>query len=297
VGAYALCQRHLELATRQRPHVWRAQVVAIGVLVALVIVASLIGTVLGQGLEGTPLVLVGLVIAIVPAVAWMTLFYREDRVEPEPRTYVVAVFALGALLAAGVGVPLLRDVLTLGRWSTGSLPVQLVASILGTGLVEAALVYAAVRVSVYSTSEFDEATDGIIYGTAAGLGYATVLNISLILNAGGAVLSFASIHVVLTALLLAGAGGVIGHFMSGQKLQDRPAWWSAAGVAIAAALLGLYATVRSVVSGGTAAVSGVLIGPWIGLVIAIVLAGGVYAVLTRIVRRDIAAALSTGGAQ
>jgi hypothetical protein len=33
------------------------------------------------------------------------------------------------------------------------------------------------------------------------------------------------------------------------------------------------------------------------LVIAIVLAGGVYAVLTRIVRRDIAAALSTGGAQ
>jgi RsiW-degrading membrane proteinase PrsW (M82 family) len=253
--------------------------------------------VLGQGLAGTPLVLLGLVIAIVPAVAWMTLFYREDRVEPEPRTYVIAVFALGALLAAGVGVPLLRDVLTLGRWSSDSLPVQLAASILGTGLVEAALVYAAVRVSVYGTSEFDEATDGIIYGTAAGLGYATVLNVSLILNAGGAVLSFASIHVVLTALLLAGAGGVIGHFMSGQKLRDRPAWWSAAGVAIGAVLLGLYATVRSVVSGGTAAVSGVLIGPWIGLVIAIVLAGGVYAVLTRIVRRDIAAALSTAGAQ
>jgi len=297
LGAYALCQRHYDLATRERPHVWRAQAIAVAILVALVVVATVIGTVAGRSLAGLPLLVIGLVIAVVPAVVWMVLFYREDRVEPEPRTYVLGVAALGALLASGVGIPFLNNVLAIGSWSGDSVIVQLAASILGIGLVEAALVYAAVRVSVYGTSEFDEATDGVIYGTAAGLGYATVLNIALILDSGGAALSYGTISVVLTSLILAGAGGIVGHFLSGQKLRGRPVWWSAAGVLVAAVLLGGYATIRSVVSAGTASVAGILVGPWVGLVIAIILAAAVYAVLTRIVRQEIARASTAGGAQ
>ena len=101
----------------------------------------------------------------------------------------------------------------------------------------------------------------------------------------------------LTSLILAGAGGIVGHFLSGQKLRGRPVWWSAAGVLVAAVLLGGYATIRSVVSAGTASVAGILVGPWVGLVIAIILAAAVYAVLTRIVRQEIARASTAGGAQ
>ena len=297
LGAYALCQLHYDRATRERPHVWRAQAIALAILVAMVVVASILGAAVGRSLTGVPLIVIGLVIAVVPAVVWMVLFYREDRVEPEPRAYVIGVAALGALLASGVGIPFLGNVLAIGSWVGDNVVVQLVASIIGIGLVEAALVYAAVRATVYGTSEFDEATDGIIYGTAAGLGYATVLNIVLILDAGGAALSYASISVVLTSLILAGAGGIVGHFLSGQKLRGRPVWWSAAGVLLAAVLLGAYATVRSFVSSGTMSVAGILIGPWIGLLIAIILAAAVYAALTRIVRAEIARASATGGAQ
>jgi RsiW-degrading membrane proteinase PrsW (M82 family) len=297
VGSYALCDRHFALATRERPHVWRAQLIAIAAMVAVVIVATLVSTIAGRDLAGGPLVLVGLVVALIPAAVWLTLFYREDRVEPEPRRLVLGVFACGALLATAVGIPLLDNVLQLGRWVGTNLPVQVLANICAVGLVPAALVYAAVRTTVYGSSEFDEATDGVIYGTAAGLGYATVLNIGLIVDAGGANLSFASIHVVLTALTVGGVGGLVGYFMSGQKLRSKPAWWSAAGVAMGAVLIGLYVTIRTVVSTGTTSIAGVLAGPWIGLILAVVLAGTITAVLTRTIRSEIARATSIGVAE
>ena len=290
VGTYVLCSRHFELATRERPHVWRTQAVAIAILVGLVVVASLLSALEGSALNGLALLVVGLVIAVVPAAVWLTLFYREDRVEPEPRHLVVGVAVLGGLLAAAVGVPFLDDVLQPGRWAGSNVLVQLAANILGVGLVPAALVYAAVRFSVYGSGEFDEATDGVIYGTAAGLGYATYQNVGVILDAGGASLTFGSIFVVLTALTLAGTGGLVGWFMSGQKLRGKPAWWTAAGVALGAVVLGLYTSIRAMVIGSMVSVAGFLVGPWIGLVLAILLAGGVSYLLTRTIRRDIVAA-------
>ncbi len=297
MGNYALCEHHFALATRERPHVWRTQLIAIGALLALVVVATLVSTFAGQDLAGAPLFVIGLLVALIPAAVWLTLFYREDRVEPEPRRLVVGVFALGAVLAAAVGVPLLGDVLQLGRWVGTNLPVQVFANILAVGLVPAVIIFAAVRTTVYGSSEFDEATDGVIYGTAAGLGYATVLNVGLIVDAGGANLSFASIHVVLTALTVGGVGGLIGFFMSGQKLRSKPVWWSAAGVATGAILIGSYVTIRTVVSTGTATILGVLAGPWVGLILAALLAGAITAVLTRTVRSEIARATTIGVAE
>ncbi len=297
VGSYTLCEHHFSLATRERPHVWRTQAVAIGILLVLAVAATLVSTIAGRDLAGPPLVLIGLLVALVPAVVWLALFYREDRVEPEPRRLVAGVFACGALLAAAVGIPLLENVLQLGRWVGTNLPVQVLANILAVGLVPAALVFAAVRFTVYGSGEFDEATDGVIYGTAAGLGYATVLNVGLIVDAGGANLSFASIHVVLTALTVGGVGGLVGFFMSGQKLRARPVWWSAAGVAMGAVLIGLYVTIRTVVSTGTATFMGVLAGPWVGLILAVILAGSITALLTRTIRVEIARATSTGVAE
>ena len=45
------------------------------------------------------------------------------------------------------------------------------------GFIQEFLIYAALRYTVYYSPEFDERVDGIIYAAAAGLGYATTLNL------------------------------------------------------------------------------------------------------------------------
>jgi protease PrsW len=62
-------------------------------------------------LDGIGLVAAGVVLALVPAAVWLLAFYQQDRLEPEPKHYVLGVFALGALLASAVGQPVIRDFL------------------------------------------------------------------------------------------------------------------------------------------------------------------------------------------
>ena len=128
-------------------------------------------------------------------------FYRRDRLEPEPKGMVIGVFVLGGLVAAAVGIPLIEDWFDVGSWLNLSLLTQIAGNILVIGFVQMTLIYLAVRLSVYQSLEFDEWTDGILYGTAAGLGFATVLNINFIVSSGGADLGLGTIRVSATALV------------------------------------------------------------------------------------------------
>jgi RsiW-degrading membrane proteinase PrsW (M82 family) len=170
----------------------------------------------------------------------------------------------------------------------------LLGGFLVVGITQEFLKYVAMRFSVFEGSEFNERTDGIVYGTAAGLGYATVLNTMYIVGSGGVDLGLASINVTLTALAHAGFGGIIGYFLIGQKLHQRPVWWSAAGVAIAAATNSVFQAVRGVVVSGDLAIGGVLLGPWIGLLLAAAFSAILTLVLFRLNRRG---GLAVAGAE
>lgn len=288
LGAYALCARHYALATRERSGIWRVDLLGLLALVALVVVAQLLNSLVPVGTSPSLLlVLIGVAMALVPAAVWLWLSYRQDRVEPEPRSMVLGVFVLGALVAAAIGIPVVRDVFTPGSWMIGDWLVRLIGGFLVVGMVQSLLKYAVVRFSVYGSAEFDEPTDGILYGTAAGLGYATVLNIDLIIQSGGAALGFAAIQVAVTALAHAAFGGVIGYFISGQRLGAKPIWWSALGIVTAAALTSVFHTVRGLVIAGNASIGGVLIGPWLGLILSALVAGITFVVVIAALRREI----------
>ena len=125
--------------------------------------------------EGVGLVMAGLLLAVVPAVIWLLVFYVQDRLEPEPKRYVLGVFSAGRG-AGGHGRPTVIDnFFQVNAWSGVSLPVKIAADVLIVGALQAFLIYAAVRYTVFRSDEFDEPVDGIIYGAAAGLGYATMI--------------------------------------------------------------------------------------------------------------------------
>lgn len=119
-----------------------------------------------------------LLVAAAPAVALMTFFYLRDRYEREPLHHVAGAFLLGmyAMIAAKEIAEtaegwVSREWLKLG----GELPRLFDAFVLA-GLVEEVAKLVILAGAVYHWDEFDERLDGLVYGVAVALGFATLEN-------------------------------------------------------------------------------------------------------------------------
>lgn len=285
LGGRPYCARHFAKVTQDRPGVWRAGLGMVAGQLLLVLVVEVLAGAFDPVFSGWTLVAAGVGLALLSAVIWLIFFYRQDRLEPEPKGYVLSIFLLGALLAQGVGIPLVRDVLEVQRWLPRSPVGGLLAAILIIGFVQEFLKYAAVRYAVFPLPEFDERVDGVIYGTAAGLGYATVLNINYVVAGSGVNLQAGVIRIVVTSLAQASFAGLTGYFLGRAKFEDEPVWWLPAGVTLAAVLNGVFTTLRGELTTTGLGLAGGGFNPWPGLALAAVVAGGTFAALFALIRR------------
>ncbi len=292
IGKRWFCAEHYERATYERRGSWRSLLALVVVLIVFVVAVYALDAVIKPVFTGTTLVLVGIVLALVPAAIWLAFFYQQDRLEPEPATYILGVFALGALLAAAVGVPLLDKVFRVGNWLFTNTLTTILGSILVVGFTQEFLKYAAVRFSVYNSGEFDEPTDGIIYATAAGLGYATVLNIQFVVANGGVNLGSGVIAMAIVALAQASFAGITGYFLGRAKFEADPIWWMPAGVTLAAVANGLFNWLRGRITHGGISLAGSSGNPWLGLVLAALVAAAIMGLLVWLIRRNIKSALA-----
>ncbi|OIN95807.1 MAG: hypothetical protein AUJ21_02595, partial [Anaerolineae bacterium CG1_02_58_13] len=240
----------------------------------------------------TTLLLTGVLLALVPAVIWLGVFYQQDRLEPEPKGFVLGVFALGALLAAAVGMPLVENVFHVSDWLYTDALTTILGGILVVGFTQEFLKYAAVRYSMYNSAEFDEATDGVVYATAAGLGYATVLNVMFVVQNGGVDLGAGIIRMAVVALAQAGFAGITGYFLGRAKFEHEPLWWMPLGVTLAAVANGLFNWVRGEVTRGGVTLSGGAANPWSGLVLAAAVAFACLGAVSWLIRRNVQSALA-----
>lgn len=279
VGGRAYCERHFAALNRPHPGFWRAGALQIAGMALFTAIVAALASRLGP-LDRRALVPVGLFLALVPSLLWIAYFYRQDRLEPEPKTKIAAVFLLAALLTEAVGRRAIGDWFAIDRWATDS-RTALFASILVAGFVLQAITYLAVRVVVYATPEFDERMDGIVYGTVAGLGVATLLNLRYVLDNGGVALTQGVIQVATVALAQASCGGILGYFMAGAKFERRPVWWVPLGLVVAAALNGLLLWLLREVG-----LTGLTVQPWRQLVLGLAVALAVFAALIALMRRS-----------
>jgi RsiW-degrading membrane proteinase PrsW (M82 family) len=244
IGQRSFCEKHYKLATRERPHAWKSSLFLVVGLVVFVAIVYLLDLLLHPALTGTVLILAGVLLALIPAFIWMAFFYLQDRLEPEPKGYILAVFLLGALLASAVGIPLVENLFHVSRWIYADTATTILGSILVVGFIQEFLKYAAIRYSVYRSAEFDEPTDGVIYATAAGLGYATILNIQFVIANGGVALGSSVIRMVVVALAQASFAGITGYFLGRAKFERKPWWWLSLGLVLAAVANGLFNFLR-----------------------------------------------------
>jgi RsiW-degrading membrane proteinase PrsW (M82 family) len=231
-------------------------------------------------LEGVPLLALGIVLALVPAGLWLVFFYSQDRKEPEPKRVVLRVFLFGAVMASGAGLRLVGDLFRVGEWLQVNPWLRLGGLILIVGFTQEFLKYFAVRYTVFPTADFGDRVDGIIYGVAAGLGYATALNVEYVISNQGVVLFVGSLRMVDTALAQASFAAVTGYFLAGAKYGNRPVWWVPAGLTTAAILNGLVAFLRREVT-----VQGFTYRPLNALILAVVFVAVTLGILFVIIRR------------
>jgi len=184
-----------------------------------------------------------ILLIVVAAVWWF------DRYDREPLHLVAAVFLWGASVAPLVAVMVLPP---LERMLNGVAPLESMAWIgvgLLTPLIEECAKAVGVLLVVIFSSKFDNPTDGVVYGTAVGLGFAVTENViygiaggfhmytlsGILILVGGRTLLSAGVHALSSAVF----GGFLGHaVLSGRRLAKGT--WTATGLAIAVVLHGSW---------------------------------------------------------
>ena len=186
-----------------------------------------------------------LAIAIVPALALLWWFRRQDAKRPEPHGLVTKVVFFGVLATA----PAIVLELLLGHELGGHLTALqggFVKAFVVAALVEESLKLAVVLRFVWRSPRFDEVMDGILYTAAASLGFAVLENVlySFSNPVVGVVRAFTAVpmHAV--------GSGVMGYFVGRAKMsRGAAAPWVLTGLAAGVLLHGCYDW--SVMSDGT----------------------------------------------
>lgn len=271
----------------ERKHIWRDEFLLIIGLCVFVGIVYALDNALNPVFTPTTLLLTGIFLALVPAFIWMIFFYMQDSAEPEPKGFVMGVFVLGGLLAAAVGIPVVENLFRVSHWIHNTALTTILGGILVVGFTQEFLKYAAVRYSIYHSDEFDEPTDGVIYATAAGLGYATVLNINFVVSNGGVDLGAGIIRMAVVALAQAAFSGITGYFLGRAKFESEQIWWMPLGITLAATFNGIFNWLLGIVTKPTITLSGSTTNTWMGLALAAVVALATTGVILMLVRRNI----------
>jgi RsiW-degrading membrane proteinase PrsW (M82 family) len=124
-------------------------------------------------------------VAAAPSLALLTYFYLRDRYEREPLAHVVAAYLLGAFAMCAVeGIATITaDWVPVG-WLRGDELGRLVDAFVLVSAVEESAKWTVLFGAVYAWREFDEPLDGLLYGVAVALGFATLENLLFLSSRG-----------------------------------------------------------------------------------------------------------------
>ncbi|MGX6442592.1 glutamic-type intramembrane protease PrsW [Neobacillus sp. K501] len=115
---------------------------------------------------------------IAPGLALLSYFYLKDEYDSEPISMVMRTFLFGALLV--FPIMFIQHVLH----TENIITLDWVDAFLSTSLLEEFFKWFILFYAIYQHVEFDEPFDGIVYGVAVSLGFATVENIFYLIANG-----------------------------------------------------------------------------------------------------------------
>lgn len=183
--------------------------------------------------------LIDWLVGFAPGLLWLAYFHAKDDHEPEPRRAVLLVYALGCFAAFAVLAtrPTLESALLP---AAPGLSQHLVDAFAITSLSEEAFKLAALLVALPAWKAWDEPLDGIVYGAAAALGFASVESAWYLALSGEATIVL--VRAFTATLVHVGCTAAVGFVIGWARFHNRRSvlLTSLGAFALAVVLHGLY---------------------------------------------------------
>jgi len=182
-----------------------------------------------------------LALAIAPAFFILWHFYNADEYKHESIRLLGGTFLLGAVSV--IPAALIESLFKRPTLAAG-IPTVFFYFVLSVGLVEELMKFISVRIYPYRSKQFDEPMDGIVFGVAAALGFATVENILYVFSGG---IWTAVFRAVLSLPVHAFCGAILGFYLGEAKSRNQPSL-ALNGLLFAALVHGLFDTLTVISS-------------------------------------------------
>jgi protease PrsW len=127
-------------------------------------------------------------LSFAPGIFWLWFYIRLNKVRPSPKRWVALTFLLGiiwSIPAAIINTATLPDDILSGTLAMSAVAASM---LLVVGPLEETCKFLAVRLGAYRSSYFTEPVDGLVYSTAAALGFASIENFGYVMQFGPEVL-------------------------------------------------------------------------------------------------------------
>jgi RsiW-degrading membrane proteinase PrsW (M82 family) len=202
-------QEKEEIHPYRRP--WRSIAVESGVLFLTAALLYFLANILGVQIPVRFHLVLGLALALMPAALWLAFSWWPERSVPQPRRRLLAVALITGLAANAVGIPLVEEFFQVDRWLPLSSAIsRIIGYTFTAGIVQEMVKYIVIRYAAWP-DHFRTRLDGVAYGAAAAIGYATVLNLRFVFDGSpspdvvaGRVFDYVVFHLV--ASLIVGYG-------------------------------------------------------------------------------------------
>jgi len=164
------------------------------------------------------------IVAAAPSLFLLTFFYLKDRYEREPLQHIMMAFGLGLYaMIAGHGIASTAETWVPRDWlMLGGEPAKLFDAFLLSGFVEELAKWVVLVAAVYHWDEFDEPLDGVVYGVAVALGFATLENLLFVARLG---LSVAWMRALFAVPAHALFGATMGYYAGRAKFDRGGKLW------------------------------------------------------------------------
>ncbi|MDD5287738.1 MAG: PrsW family glutamic-type intramembrane protease [Dehalococcoidales bacterium] len=137
------------------------------------------------------------ILGLAPGIFWLWLIYRRDKYRPEPKGLVIRTFLLGMasvlpvlIIEVALALPYIfshvKDFTNFTVESLSQLSIGEMAyfSFIIAGFTEELFKFLVVRTTIYKSPYFDEPIDGLVYASAAALGFASLENVGYLFSYG-----------------------------------------------------------------------------------------------------------------